>query len=120
MVQVEALGDGQFAQPPNVPLAAAVNVIGPVPVAKLRPHVVEQIKPEGDTETVPVPLPRNLMVNTAAPLLLPVKQITPLLMFPVTIAPDELRPLASLLVLTVAEMIDAPQTFPVALINPAE
>jgi len=39
-----------------------------------------------------VPLPWNVTVKIADPLLVPVKQTTFAVMFPVTIAPDELRP----------------------------
>jgi hypothetical protein len=71
--------------------------------------------------TVPVPLPKNVTVKIADPLLVPVKQTTFAVVLPVTIAPDELRPLVLEFVWTVADTnAPVPQTFPVAVSKPVE
>jgi len=107
-------------QPPNVPeVAVAVSVIGPADGEKGTLQFCAQINGDGTTDTVPVPLPKKVMVKITlfAP---PVKQTTLAVMLPVTMAPEELRPLGSLLVWSVAETTELPQALPVAVSNPVE
>ena len=93
MVQTCPFVEGQFElHPPKVPVVEAVSVIGPVLTGKLTLQFVWQMKLDGDMETDPAPAPKKSIVKIADPLLVPVKQTTFTVMFPVTIAPDELRP----------------------------
>ena len=76
------------------------------------------MKPPGETETDPVPVPANVTVRIAAPLFEPVKQTTFAVIFDVTRAPDDVRLPALELVVTVAETRDVPQLFPTAVNKP--
>jgi hypothetical protein len=112
-------------QPPNVPLATAVNVTV-VPLAKEElvqlTDELAQLSPAGELVTVPEPLPVKLMVRLGPvvppPLLVPVKQITFPVMNPVTTAPVEEIPPALVLVVIVAETRVPPQESPVAVRSP--
>jgi hypothetical protein len=101
-------------QPPNVPLATAVNVTM-VPPAKLELQVVVQLRPAGELVTVPLPVPAKFTVRTG-----PVEQTTLAVMLLVTMAPDDDSPPLLLFVFTVAEMRVFPQAAPVAVIRPVE
>jgi len=84
---------------------------------QLDPAVEEQPRPGGELDIVPLPVPAKSTV-TVGPV--PEKHTTFAVMYPVTIAPEADNPLASLLVVSVAETRVAPQAFPVAVNNPAE
>jgi len=80
------------------------------------------MKPEGEKATVPVPVPAaNVTVKSGPdPPLVLVKQTTFACILPVTIAPDDGRFPALLLVCTVAEITVPPHEPPVAIIRPVE
>ena len=113
--------ESQPPQPPNVPLGAAVTMTG-VPLVNVPMHgfaALVQLKPAGELVTVPVPVPRNV-TDRVGPELVPVKQTTLAVMYPVTIAPVEEIPPELLFVVTVAEIRAPPQATPVAVSRPVE
>jgi hypothetical protein len=109
-----------------VPTGVAVRVTG-VPVGKLATHeisVLAQLRPAGVLVTIPVPAPAKLTAMVGSPPppppVVPVKQTTLALIYPVTIAPDADKPLVSAFVCTVAEIRVPPQGPPVTVIRPVE
>jgi len=93
MVQAWPDTESQFDQAPKVeePVGVAVNVTG-VPLAKLVLQFVEQPRPGGELFTIPAPLPANCTerIGPAPPAPPPVKHTTLAVIYPVTMAPDEL------------------------------
>ena len=110
----------QNCHPPNVPLVAAVKVIGPEPAGRVIAHVAEQKVFPGDAVTEPVPAPANVTVRVTFPLVVPVKQTTLAVMEPVTSAPVDGRSPALKLLVTVAEIMVLPHASPTAVARPVE
>jgi hypothetical protein len=114
------------AQLPNTdaPVAVAVSVTGVPLVYWVRQGVgLEQLRPAGSLDTVPVPFPAKARVSTGDPAPPPpelVKQVTFAVMNPVISAPDEESPPWLEFVVTVAEMSVPPHDSPVAVSKPVE
>lgn len=113
----------QPLQPAKVePVLAVAVALAAEPLGRMTPQLAEQVIPDGETITLPLPVPIKSTVRSGPepPVLVPVKQITFACMFEVTIAPDDERFPILWFVFTVAEIRVPPQAPPVAVIIPVE